>query len=182
MNRSSDRARVIKILAAAKLSHQGVTQVNIAKILGVSQPEVSRFLWDAERDRWLGTPVRAFTPTPDVEHLLPDVEATYFSSPRILDGLKKRYARGAAALRRITLVHADRGESSRSAARESPRSAAFHGAIADVFRDRLSTVDVVGVTWGNTIGDLLNALRQQITEPPRRHKPIQFVPLCGEPF
>src|SRR5271165_1566627 len=162
--------REVFVAAAAKLRSVGTPQRNIAEQLDVSQGEVSRLLEDARRTGWLAENPE-FKKADDAVWNL--AEQYFFSAARTLDRLRATFERtdGGKLLNRATLIDVLPGGSI------APASARIVAAL-------LGQAHLVGVTWGNTLSGLVDALGKLVEAPRRRgatHQ-VQFVPLCGEPL
>jgi DNA-binding transcriptional regulator LsrR (DeoR family) len=166
------REREMFTLAAAYLSSQGEKQTDIAAKLGVNQSEVSRLLHRA-RDvkHWLKEAAPVLTLTKEAEALWPEAQARfakYLSRDDLLKRLRALDASGRDRLRVVTVV------------RGNPAN--FHPSVTEAIKDVLRRGSVVGVTWGRTVRNLVDLLKETIREPIRPGDPVQFVPLCGEPL
>lgn len=53
---------------------------------------------------------------------------------------------------------------------------------AGYIRDLIRPAEVCGISWGYTITSIVHELRKLDPLPPRKGKPITFLPLCGEPL
>ena len=159
--------RALFVAAAAKLRSDDRKQQEIARILGVSQPEVSRLLVEA-RGKWLEKAPRFL---PADQALWRAAEERFFSTAETRDHLHKVFPEGGKRLHRVTVLHG-----------------ASYGHIdpnaAQVIYALLGDAASVGVTWGRTISSLVQALRERATEIPTRGSAdrLEFVPLCGEPL
>jgi DNA-binding transcriptional regulator LsrR (DeoR family) len=153
----------MRAMAAAKLRSDGALQIRIADALGVSQPEVSRLLKLAEAEGWLDYPSPTFKPD---EELLKIVEERYFSGRDVYDKLivldEHRF------LRKVRVIQT--------------QDELFQPSIAKVVGELISNANAVGVTWGRTIGRLVEALTKYLDRTATLSSPIRFVPLCGEPL
>lgn len=177
MPRRGEKDVLVYAVAAAYLRGTGMLQKGIADALGINQPDVSRYLKDAEERGWLRFLNPEFVhPVGDERQFWDEANAKFFTNPSVLERLKERFPEGAARLRRVTVLH---GEAKEEIGEEKEE---IHLSVVDTIRTLLSDVDIVGVTWGRTINRLVATLRTQITVPPRSQNPIQFVPLCGEPL
>lgn len=58
----------------------------------------------------------------------------------------------------------------------------FAGAIAaDVLGLIVASPGLVGISWGHSVGAVVEAIKQQCVPPPRQSRPLRVVPLLGEP-
>ena len=164
--RASEREPLIA--AAAHLRASGFVQTVIAARLGISQAEVSRLLNAARLEGWL-----AETPQFKMkdEKVWRAAERRYFSVERTRASLQARYQAGGSLLHRVTLI-------------DILPSRRIDPASARVVATMLGKARYVGVTWGPTIGRLVEALRELRYQAPFRemNRRIDFVPLCGEPL
>ena len=163
--KSIDRSVLIAAVAFER-SH-GKFQEEIGRALGISQPEVSRRIADAQDMGWLGTPSFSIV-NPDVWKQAQD---RFYSTADLTNEVRRRYGPRGQRVHQISLLHT--GQDGRIDA----------GAVR-VLQTLLSETETVGVTWGRTISRVVDALRQRIAGLPVRDKPggITFVPLCGEPL
>jgi DNA-binding transcriptional regulator LsrR (DeoR family) len=160
--------RSMLIAAAAKLRSKGQRQDEIAKTLGVSQPEISRLLIEARNGKWLERAPRFQCPDAAVWAA---AEQRFFSTVETRDGLRQAFPEGGRRLHGVTVLHlTSEGEIAQGA--------------AEVIRGLLGDAGSVGITWGRTISNLVDALRDRAIEMPKRDQAhrVQFVPLCGEPL
>lgn len=139
----------------------------ISKILHISQPEVSRLLIAAQKAGWLGLP--QFTAVdPETWQA---AQERFFSTTDLRDALRERHAQGGRQLHRVTVL-------------STGPDGHIGPATVAIFRTLLGDAGSVGVTWGNTLSRITDALRQLGRETPWRERTVKvvFVPLCGEPL
>jgi DNA-binding transcriptional regulator LsrR (DeoR family) len=161
--------------AAFLFGDHGLSQNEIARILGVSQPVVSRLLKYAERRQWLERRYR-FIPDelpPDRLQYLrrmvhPDKLIDRLTAVRSLTGVR---------VRDVHVVDTGmRGTSGRTIAARQTR---FGRGAARILVDLMLRSEVFAVTWGRTISQIVNAL-QEIVPVAATGRAIRFVPVCGE--
>jgi DNA-binding transcriptional regulator LsrR (DeoR family) len=163
--KSIDRSVLIAAVAFER-SH-GKYQGEIGRSLGISQPEVSRRLADAQDKGWLGAPSFNIV-NPDIWKQAQD---RFYSTADLTNEVRRRYGPQGQRLHRISLLHTGQG------------GRIDIGGVG-VLHTLLAEAGTVGVTWGRTISRVVDALRRRIAETPVRERPgrITFVPLCGEPL
>jgi DNA-binding transcriptional regulator LsrR (DeoR family) len=151
-------------MAAAYLSAQGLTQIEIGPRLGVSQPEVSRLLGRAEEKKWLKK-LPTFTCPEAQKELWEKARVKFFSSDDLLLAkLKTLESNRGLFLRKVSVVQSDPDEG-------------FDTSVAQPFEELVARATIMGVTWGRTISRLVAALRNHLTFPLRHQDPVQIVPL-----
>lgn len=133
------------IVRAARLYYeQGRSQREVAEELGLSRSNVSRILTQA-RDRGI------------VEILIHDPEG-----PPRRDEVLESALRSALGLREAVVVSAPRADGMESVAR----------AGAAILAERAPTVSSIGVSWGQTVQNVVDRLEQQFLRPPPRVLPM----------
>jgi DNA-binding transcriptional regulator LsrR (DeoR family) len=156
-------------LAAAYLRSENKLQEEIAEILKISQPEVSRLLKRAVKKKWLDYPAPHFNCTDEIREVWERAHARFFSSEKLLERLRAVEPAGAARLKKVSIFHAG-------------SDGHFNRTVLPVMELIFAQASIVGVTWGRTVNGLVNVLRGHLPGPLRANHPIQFVPLCGEPL
>jgi DNA-binding transcriptional regulator LsrR (DeoR family) len=174
--RGQPRDMTLEAQAAAYLSSQGNDQAKVGAVLGVSQGEVSRLLTVARREGWLQT-----------RCVLPDgaagaVEQLVFAGRNELRDTLRREAdrHGVPPLRGIRVLHS--GGDDTDATAWDARLQRFGRLAAGRVQELLPRMSLTGVTWGKTIARLVEGLRQLNPQAPSLPRPVQFVPLTGEPL
>lgn len=162
----------IEALTAAYLFTLGKTQEQIAAALSLSQPQVSRLLRSV-RDKHIRVQ-KQFIWDQYAESKRQEIESKVF--PRQLGAKLQRFAE--AHKQQVPIVH-----SVQMPADAEGEVDTFAKLAAQTVKDLLLTAKgSVGVTWGNTIWHLTQALSAVPPYNPwRSHDPLQFVPLCGDP-
>jgi DNA-binding transcriptional regulator LsrR (DeoR family) len=157
-------------LAAAFLRSDGHSQLEIADRLAISQPDVSRYLERAKSKSWLQELNPRFTVPDEQVEKWNLAKNRFFSGEELYECLVRRFPGSSRFLRKVTLVHSlNQGHFGPSLV------AAVCGLIADV--------TYCGITWGRTIRHLAELLEQASHGGHQvRDRPIQFIPLCGEPL
>jgi DNA-binding transcriptional regulator LsrR (DeoR family) len=156
-------------LAAAFLRSEQKLQGEIAEILKISQPEVSRMLRRAEDKHWLDYPPPTFRCPDEIRELWERAHARFFSSEKLLARLKAFEPADRARLKRISVFHGD-------------ADGGFNRSVLPAVEAILEQTSVMGLTWGRTVHGLVATLRDHLQGPLRQHNPVRFVPLCGEPL
>src|SRR3989344_4536659 len=151
-------------------------QVAIGKQMGVSQSNVSLLLRHARKKGWLQT---CFVDTGlDLNKIQDRAFDKHGELRAKLDRLAARCDR-----KPLTGLHIfNSGSSATNEADYHTRLRVCGQAAAErilELRDRLS---LVGVTWGETLLHLVNALRELRPDTSRENTSIRFIPLCGEPL
>jgi DNA-binding transcriptional regulator LsrR (DeoR family) len=154
-------------LAAAYLRSEQKLQEEIADILKVSQPEVSRLLKRAVKKKWLEYPPPVFRCPAEIRDLWERAHARFFSSERLLGGLRAIEPPRASRLQKVWIYHGGAGGH-------------FDRTVLPAVEAVFAQAAVVGVTWGRTVHSLATALREHLPRPLRAENPVRFVPLCGE--
>lgn len=163
----------LEALSAAYLFSQGKTQEEIATLLSVRQPQVSRLLKQVKH-KYLRVH-RQFIWDEYAESKRREIESKIF--PHELGAKLRKFAANhgqqAPIVHSVEIPPATAG---------SEAIEAFTRLAAEIVKDLLLGVKGrVGVTWGNTIWYLSQALRSMpAREPWRPHDPVPFVPLCGD--
>jgi DNA-binding transcriptional regulator LsrR (DeoR family) len=162
-------------LAVAFLAARGYNQTEIAKMLGLSQPAVSR-LMQRVKDDYLQLRFCE-------ERLQPEQMARV--QRRVMA------SRLASQLERIARENGHPCPAVHIVPVEDPQDvrSVFAARAAVVLKDMLSRVAPgesvesanVGVAWGNTLARVCHELRLLPPRTPWRVSPIRFVPLCGDP-
>ena len=156
-------------LAAAHLRSENKLQGEIAKILKISQPEVSRMLKRAKDKKWLDYPPPVFRCPQEVRDLWERAHARFFSSEKLLNRLRAFEPSRVARLKQVSIFHGD-------------ATGRFNRTVLPAVEAIMAQASVMGVTWGRTVHGLVVALREHLAGPLRQDRPIRFVPLCGEPL
>ncbi len=154
-------------LAAAYLRSEKKLQEEIAAILKISQPEVSRLLKRAVKKKWLEYPPPAFRCPAEVRDLWERAHARFFSSERLLARLKESELPGVSRLKKVSIYYGEPG-------------GGFNRTVLPAVEAVFAHAGVLGVTWGRTVRGLVTALREHLRRPLRTENPVRFVPLCGE--
>jgi hypothetical protein len=154
-------------LAAAYLRSERKLQEDIAEILKISQPEVSRLLKRAVRKGWLDYPPPVFRCPGEIRDLWERAHARFFSSEMLLARLKASEPTGVSRLKKVSIYYGEAGGQ-------------FNRTVLPAVEAVLAHATVMGVTWGRTVHGLVTTLRANLQRPLRTDDPIHFVPLCGE--
>jgi DNA-binding transcriptional regulator LsrR (DeoR family) len=176
-DRPLDFAQAAKALRAAHALCQSgeTTQDFIARLLGVSQSQVSRLLRLARELRWLVDRPEFVPPEPGNPYydLWREVESHFVLSKVLEHKFRSHYG---PPLRRVVVVDGIGEAYSHGAAQ----------ALLPLLQERDSERGVIrklGVTWGRNIRYLIQHLRKLASDPIRpAEDPLTLVPLCGEPF
>ncbi|MFQ5738715.1 MAG: hypothetical protein ACE5JX_06845 [Acidobacteriota bacterium] len=154
-------------------------QKEIAEVLGVSQPVVSRMLGRAREKGWLIQKVEfaeeSFLPTQ-----MKAIQQRAFTFD--LEGPLKRLSRdrGWPSPRAVSVFHS--GSKSLLPSQLKQRSATFgRAAAANVLKAILQS-RIVGVAWGSTLASVIDGLEALKLVPPLTPQPVRFVATCGEPL
>jgi len=162
----------IDALSVAYLAAAGRTQIDIARILGLSQSAVSR-LYTRVKETYIRTTfceekldadtiqrIRRRTSRLDVEGKLADLARKYGNEGPVVHSI---------FLREGSTLGEQFDQFSRDAA------PVVMGLVKRVRR-------TVGVAWGSTLWQTTQQLRSVVEAPRRPNEQIDFVPLCGEPL
>jgi DNA-binding transcriptional regulator LsrR (DeoR family) len=164
--KKNDDLREERALAAACFSSQGLLQQDIARELGISQPEVSRLLTHARNSGWIRQQpsiVRQAIPEP----LWHRVQNDFFSHPDLADHVQS-WAPDRVQCK-VSVVHAGEGQS-------------FGFAAAAHLATIVAEADVLGIMWGRSIAAAVDGLARAFAKPPRKDDRVRVIPLCGEPL
>jgi DNA-binding transcriptional regulator LsrR (DeoR family) len=152
------------MIAAAYLRGQGHSQVRIASQLRLPQPEVSRLLKVAIRERLLN-PRPSFDAKQVAESDWAEVERDYFSDESLVERLRKRASKVHVSLR---IFHGGYDEFAHAAA----------GRVLDLVQNSR----MVGIMWGRTIANAIAGIDAICRDSPHPHlRHINCIPLCGDP-
>ena len=164
----------IDALAAAALTVQGKTQVEIALALDLSQSVVSRLLRDVQDYIRIERTFHWDKLPPATEQEVRRRMSHREIGDRVAH-LAREHGQPVPAVHVVPL-----GDATESGAQFEMFAA--HAAIA--LRDLLEEVrGRVGVAWGSTLWHTTQALRSILPQRPFRERvPIEFVPLCGDPL
>jgi DNA-binding transcriptional regulator LsrR (DeoR family) len=154
-------------LAAAYLRSEQKLQEEIAEILKISQPEVSRLLQRAVKKNWLDYPAPIFRCPDDIRELWERAHTRFFSSEKLLTRLKASEPLGVSRLKKVSIYYGEAGGQ-------------FNRTVLPAVEAVFTHATVMGVTWGRTVHGLVTTLRQHLSGSLRAEKPVRFVPLCGE--
>lgn len=175
-----------RTIAAAFLAEQGKSQTEIVVELNrigipVSQPEVSRMLVQGVKDR-------IYTPNPRV---LRDAEGkegvndtewsvilNWFYRDEALEAKLKQWSPEVVPIPYVVKAPELKTGLSKEEQRHA-LDAHFYPVAATYVRELLIQSQTIGVLWGRTISNLIEALRA-IVLPSERD--VKVVPLCGEPL
>jgi DNA-binding transcriptional regulator LsrR (DeoR family) len=161
---------------AAFLYSQGKRQVDIAQQLGITQPEVSRYIARAKESGWLKVEfVESRFPgqLEDIKRLaVPPVD------------LLPRMHRWADDPNTVLEVQVLPSPNQRKDPKnwDGKRLPAFAEAAARHVKRLLQQARYVGVTWGETNRRVVNALCHALPRPRPKRRGLTFVPLSGEPI
>jgi len=169
MKNQDDQEAALYTIAAAWLRSRGLRQEEISSQLAITQPEVSRLLKRAQEENWLEVLPPKFRCPKSARPLWELAQTRFFACPKVYGKLRASQIKGESVLQRVTLVQSTPDET-------------FSSSIIDVVTERLSGVSMAGVTWGRTMSGLVSMLRDHASLVPRPNRPIQFVPMCGEPL
>src|SRR5947209_9633410 len=140
------------VLGAAYLASQKQLQKDIADNLDISQPEVSRLLKRAEKNGWLEPAAPKFACSDP--GLIAQMKSKFFSSAKVLQELRKLEKRSSGILKQV-FIHQSCGENQ------------FEPDVAKTIETLVMQADILGVTWGPTLSELVDILRKQFTQPLR---------------
>lgn len=156
-------------IAAAYLRGLGRSQGEVAALLHVSQAAVSRLLKRSVAKRCLRVPTPVFNCPRELEPLWHLAQSEFFPSAGLLESLRAQCLQGRSALNKVVVVHGTVEES-------------FGPAVVPVIRDVIARSRNLGVTWGRTLGELIETLKDYLDAPVRAQDPVTIFPLCGEPL
>jgi DNA-binding transcriptional regulator LsrR (DeoR family) len=161
--------------AAFLFGDHGLSQDEIARMIGVSQPVVSRLLKYAERRKWLE---RRYRFIPDE---LPPDRLQYLRRMlhpnKLIDRLTAVQSETGVLVRDVHVIDTGmRGTSDRIIAARQTR---FGRGAARIVVDLMLRSEVFAVTWGRTISQIVDAIRG-IVPVAATGRAIRFVPVCGE--
>lgn len=162
--------------AAFLFAEHGLGQVEIGRMLDVSQSVVSRLLKYAEKQKWLE---RRYRFIPDA---LPSERVQSFrrlvEPDKLIDRLTAVQSETGVHVRDVHVV--DTGSSGESDKAIAARQKRFGRAAARPVAELMLRSDVFAVTWGRTISHIVDAIRE-IVPVQATGRAMRFVPVCGEP-
>jgi DNA-binding transcriptional regulator LsrR (DeoR family) len=165
-NRLSERDERLATIAAARLRGDGFKQKEIADILNISQPQVSRFLETAVKARFLGT-----APAYNDAKISPEdkeaVEEKYFANESLRKLLARHVPKGIRfEVREFTGAE---GQFTRTAA----------GRVLQLLRHS----KMIGLMSGKTIYHLVEGIKFLTKSSNAQFSDsIKCIPLCGDPI
>ena len=164
----------VDALAAAALTVQGKTQIEIATALDLSQSAVSRLLRDVQDYIRIERTFHWDRLSPAIEQEVRRRMSHREIGDRVAH-LAQEHGQPVPAVHVVPL-----GDVTESGAQFEMFAA--HAAIA--LRYLLEEVrGLVGVAWGSTLWHTTQALRSILPQRPFRERvPVEFVPLCGDPL
>ncbi len=162
----------IDALSVAYLAAQGKTQVEISRILGLSQSVVSRH-YNGVKDKYIKTVFR--------EDLVKSDTLEEIRRRTSGHGLQER-------LQELAWQHGQEGPLVHSVFlpedhNGKPNFEMFAPRAALIVYNLLKLArKTVGVAWGSTLWQTTQHLRAFVEAPWRKDIPIEFIPLCGDPL
>jgi DNA-binding Lrp family transcriptional regulator len=169
----------VEMMAAALLfteqapDGQRRTQEQVGNELGLSQAVVSRLLKEARSRGVLVTVEERFEPSAIPTETMQRVRRRISGEPRRLTTLlKQRFGDLAPAVRILPTTPGDWDSRLRQFA---------NVAAPDVLTLISSSNEIVGISWGNSVGSLVTAIQALCVTPPRVRRPLTVIPLMGEP-
>lgn len=173
------REKELDVQATALLASQGLNQRNIAAALGISQAGVSRLLRLAIKKGWLQTSTR-FVRKGITNQRLEEIQLRIFPLRLMARFRALPEKSGEGALRAIYIFHS--GGEGTTAKEWDQRLEQFGRAAAGCVLELIRHSDVTGVSWGQTTASLVKGLRELGLEGHRPPRPVQFVPITGDPL
>lgn len=176
MARDRNTGPDLDMLAAALLISEGRTQVQIAETLGISQAAVSRYLAEA-RSEYLQEEIRFLENKLDPATLLRVRQRADRSALcEMLSKAAQKHTNGPGPLVRVF-------SSGSASADWETRLAIFARNAAPYLRQLILRSRYCGLTWGKTVGNLVQACRDlALPAPWSADRTIEVVPLNGEPL
>ena len=162
----------IDALSVAYLAAQGKTQIEISRILGLSQSVVSRH-YSAVKDKYIKTVFLEDQVKPDT---LQEIQRRT-SGHGLQDRLQKlawKHGQEGPQVHSVFLPEDHQGNPNFEMF--APRAAPF---VYNLLKQARKTV---GVAWGSTLWHTTQHLRTFVEAPWRKDLPIEFIPLCGDPL
>lgn len=175
MPRSDHSDTSLNLLTAAFLVGDGMKQIDIARVLGVSQAAVSRLIRQA-RGNYLKEEVRFLR-----EKVPPDT----------IKQILHRTSRHSLALRLDALAQSSAGvrgpvlrcfPCSAPPGRGMERMTELARLAAPWIREMVLRSNSFGVTWGGMLSRVVAAQRALSIAPPWKQPPVEVIPLSGEPL
>jgi DNA-binding transcriptional regulator LsrR (DeoR family) len=158
--------RRLTMIAAAFLRGKGKKQEEIASLLHITQPEVSRLLDEAVNAELLN-PHPSFLSESVKPHEMEEVERRYFAAPEIAERLRTYVPAGVSLNVRVFSGTEDQ----------------FLDAAAVRVLDLLRGSRCCGLMWGRTLSELVRSIRKQCAmRSSRQGMDIESIPLCGDPI
>ncbi|MGD0259318.1 MAG: hypothetical protein ABSD29_05765 [Verrucomicrobiota bacterium] len=157
--------RRLLAIAAARMRSEGLTQAQIAKRLGKSQPEVSRLVSYAEENQFLARSP-SFLSQNVAAADLKEADRRFFVHEELRKVLRKLAPDG---------LHLD--------VRVLPDGEeAFAAAAASCVSELVRRARLVGIMWGRSLEGLVSRIRGCLDRPGQGESyQAQCIPLCGDP-
>jgi DNA-binding transcriptional regulator LsrR (DeoR family) len=162
--------------AAYLHAQHNMSQGVIAQELGCSQSQVSRLLKHAEERGWLKTEVR-FVHEGIPPHRMEQIQRV-LEPKKIVQELQHLASESGISLT-VRVFDSGSNEDEKDPKAHQERLKKFGRTVAGRIQELLSHVRIVGVTWGNTLSQIIEGLVWSGTRMKQEH-PIQFVPVCAE--
>lgn len=175
----TEEARIAVVAQLVAVGENPPTQTEIAESLKISQTAVSRLLNKAREKKWLAERVelapRNFTASDQEAHR----DAKSFLYRGIGADTLRSYCKNE-VLRHVTVIRRD-PQAGKDASDADLVKAFGKGAVRKVM-ELARSADKIGVAWGKRLHSLVVALEKLSLGAPRSAKPIEFVPVCGDPL
>jgi len=163
----------------AYLTGEGMTQQEIGDELGIPQGTVSKLLDKAQTVGWLKKTIH-FVPKDMSAEEVQMIKAEAFPYVKKLKKNLSGLVVGpeAVMIRKVHVFYS--GPTITSQAQYDKRLGRFGRAAAACVADLLLRGNVVGVTWGKTIANVMQGVSELFPQPPlKREHPTRFIPVCG---
>jgi DNA-binding transcriptional regulator LsrR (DeoR family) len=170
-----------KKVAMVLLTEAGVHQADIAHRFGVTQSTVSRVIKQAERRGELRRTAKLEKSAIDPE-VLRRAQDIADDPPAIQERLTA-LAGGGKSHHPVTVRILAPAGARRSTSDQDDRTRLFgHAAAPRVLELLKGGVEICGVTWGHSIGAVVEGIEAMVDRPKRGGAELRFVPLCGDPL
>src|SRR5262245_2281493 len=180
---SLKRSRRYRAIAAALLGEQGKSQIVIVHELNrigipVSQPEVSRLLVQGETEKIYAPNPRVLLGGDGVQQEEWDSVMNWFYRDEDLEAILAEWCPEVKPVPYVVKAPELRIDFPAEEKR-TVLDAHFYPVAATFVRDLLVTSKTIGVLWGRTVSNLIEALRAIVLPSDRE---VKVLPLCGEPL
>ncbi|MHC4953594.1 MAG: hypothetical protein ACYTGZ_06870 [Planctomycetota bacterium] len=156
----------------AVLRGRGMKQNDIADHLGLTQPKVSFLIKEAEKLGILGPPHCSLPKAKQKQ-----ISHAIFAS-ELITALREELAPGIANLQGLEGFYSGPSRKRESTRKFAERLEVFARQAAPSIEELIEGSNTTAVTWGWMLRNIVDELHRQIHKPPRKRRPIRFIPAC----